>query len=76
MITLIYPYTDMQQNISPPFIVRELKSLLVFGRKSQLLFLQLKVKEHGELLGSGEEGRGGRGRQWLTDVYRGLTALL
>lgn len=31
-------------------------SLLVFGRKSQFLFLQSKVKGHTELLGSGEEG--------------------
>lgn len=74
MITPIYPYTDMQLNLSPPFEV-VVKELLVFGRKSQLLFLQWKVKGHAELLGSGGR-RGGRGRQWLTDVYRGLTALL
>lgn len=34
-----------------------MNSLLVFGRKSQFLLLQSKVKGHAELLGSGKEGR-------------------
>lgn len=54
MITLIFPYTDMQLSLN---------SLLVFGRKSQFLFLQSKAKGHAELLGSGGGGvmEGGNG---------------
>lgn len=50
-------YRHAVKSVSPfEVVVKELKSLLVFGRKSQLLFLQSKAKGHAELLGSGEEG--------------------
>lgn len=55
MITLIYPYTDMQLILSR--LLRYLsKNLIVFGRKSQFSWLQSKVRGHSELLRSGGEG--------------------
>lgn len=52
-------YRHAAKSVPPPtFFLHclELNPLLVFGRKSQFLFLQSKVKGHAELLRSGEEG--------------------